>query len=59
MAEFRVAMMSTCTHNGQVPTTDLQPAIGTNYELWIYAIVKKHSVKVDQLILANRGNEHA
>ena len=43
----------------QVPTTKLEPSIGTIHQSWIYMVGKMHSGKVDQLILASGGSEHA
>ena len=71
MAEFRVAIMSTCINNGQysttrprqweqyhVPTVKLEPSIGIISPV-MNVVDKGHSGKADQWTLASGGSEHA
>ena len=71
--EFRVAMISTCTHkraNVQGLDTDSgshirsslpnwSPPLAPFHQLWIDMVGKKHCGRTDQLTLASGGSEHA
>ena len=72
--EFRVAMMSTCTHKGPIfhykaytdsgshirsSLPNWSPTLMASHQSWIDMVSEKLSGKADQLTLASGGSEHA